>query len=399
MIKQEPKNARSKDDTCFVQRFVVPCAYPVCFTRGIFKAGNPILRRVMGPCAYGRPHRVIVFVDAGVAAATPGLLAAINRRLGASPRELRLVAPPEILPGGEQAKNDWRRVQHVMTQLGHHHLCRHSFVLAVGGGSFLDMVGFAASLVHRGMRLIRVPTTVLAQNDAGVGIKNGMNEHGVKNFAGTFAPPYAVIDDFDFLRTLDDTHWRGGIAEAFKVAIIKDAAFFDFLSRHAVALRRRDAGAMETLVRRCALLHLDHIRTGGDPFELGNARPLDFGHWAAHKLETLSQYDLGHGQAVAIGMAIDTVYAAGCGLLTSGERERIIHALAAAGLPVWSDFLLATSRRRPEILDGLDDFREHLGGTLAITLPRGIGAKVEVHVMDTAGILRAIRWLRRWNGK
>jgi 3-dehydroquinate synthase len=398
----KPKTIYAPDPaaSCHVQRFVVPFSYPVYFTRGLFQAENPVLDDVFGPRANGRPHRVMVYVDAGVVAATPDLLPAILGRFGRSSGGIRLVAPPEILPGGEQAKNGWHRVQHVMTQLGNHHLCRHSYVLAIGGGSLLDMVGFAASLVHRGLRLVRVPTTVLAQNDAGVGVKNGMNEHGVKNFVGTFAPPHAVIDDFDFLDTLDDTHWRGGMAEAFKVAIIKDAAFFEFLARHADRLRRRDAGAMEQLVRRCALLHLDHIRTSGDPFEHGNARPLDFGHWAAHKLETLSQYTLGHGQAVAVGMALDTVYAAGCGLVTSHDRDRIVHAIRKAGLPVWSDLLLAAPRgRRPEILQGLEDFREHLGGSLTITLPDGIGRKVEVHAMDAAAILKAIRWLRRHAGK
>lgn len=397
MKKMLPK---STPTTCHVQNFVVPFSYPVYFTNGLFKVDNPTLDTVCGPCANGQPHRIMLYIDAGVVAATPKLLPAIRRRLHHSKQNIQLVAPPEILPGGEQAKNGWQRVQHIMTQLGNHHLCRHSYVLAIGGGSLLDMVGFAASLVHRGLRLIRVPTTVLAQNDAGVGVKNGMNEHGVKNFVGTFAPPHAVLNDFDFLHTLDDVHWRGGIAEAFKVAIIKDAAFFDFLARQAHHLRRRDTGAMEQLVRHCALLHLDHIRAGGDPFERGNSRPLDFGHWSAHKLESISQYTLGHGQAVSIGIAIDTVYAADHGLITIHERDRIIKALRQAGLPVWSDLLLAAQQGQPpEILKGLDDFREHLGGSLTITLPKGIGHQVEVHEMEVTALLKALRWLKRHTGK
>ena len=215
-------------------------------------------------------HRVIVYVDDGVVRATPRLPARIAAYFNRPGFDLRL--PPVVLPGGERAKEGWHAVQHVMTQLGEQRICRHSYVLAVGGGSLLDAVGFAAALVHRGVRLIRLPTTVLAQNDAGVGVKNGMNEHSLKNFVGTFAPPHAVINDFDFLATLDDVHWRGGISEAFKVALIRDAGFFAFLEENAVRLRARRADAMEELVRRCAVLHLEHIRTGNDPFERGPSK-------------------------------------------------------------------------------------------------------------------------------
>jgi len=379
----------------YQQAFSVSFAYPVHFTHGVFDPGNPVLASVFGPREYGRSHRILVYLDDGVARATPDLperiTAYFKRHAG-----LDLLAPPEILAGGEQAKDGWRGVQHVMTQIGNQHLCRHSFVVAVGGGSLLDMVGFAASLVHRGVRLIRIPTTVLAQNDAGVGVKNGMDDHGMKNFVGTFDPPHAVIDDFDLLQTLDETHWRGGIAEAFKVAIIKDAAFFRFLETHAAALRRRDRAAMEHLVRQCATLHLDHIRGGGDPFEKGAARPLDFGHWAAHKLESLSGLALGHGQAVAVGIALDAWTAAARKLISVAERDRIIGALRRAGLPVWDDHLLVRlpHGRRPAVLDGLDEFREHLGGRLTVTLPRGIGHRIEVHTMDARVVARGIHWLR-----
>jgi len=256
-------------------------------------------------------------------------------------------------------------------------------------------VGFAASIVHRGIRLIRVPTTVLAQNDAGVGVKTGMDEHGAKNFVGTFAPPYAVLVDFAFLPTLKDKYWFGGISEAFKVALIKDAAFFTFLEESAGALRARDADAIETVIKHTARLHLDHIRTSGDPFESGTARPLDFGHWAAHKLEVLSNYRLGHGEAVAIGIALDSRYAALSGLLTDAEATRIVDTLRAVGLPVWDTLLESvTGSGEFEILKGLEEFREHLGGTLTITLPQGIGNKLEVHTMDTALILQAAAQLK-----
>src|SRR5204862_561409 len=130
---------------------------------------------------------------------------------------------------GERVKNkhDWvLRVHHAIERAG---LCRHSFLAAVGGGAVLDMAGLAAATAHRGIRHIRIPTTVLSQNDSGIGVKNGVNAFGKKNFLGTFAPPFAVINDSGFLTTLDDRDWRSGIAEAIKVALIKDAPFFNFI--------------------------------------------------------------------------------------------------------------------------------------------------------------------------
>jgi 3-dehydroquinate synthase len=287
-----------------------------------------------------------------------------------------------------------------MTAAGDLHLDRHSYILGVGGGAALDMIGFAASIIHRGLRLVRLPTTVLAQNDAGIGVKNGMDEHGAKNFVGTFAPPFAVVNDLAFLPTLADEHWLGGAAEAFKVAIITDADFFDWLAEAAPALRARDEAAMETLIRRCAVAHLEHIRTGGDPFEFGSSRPLDFGHWVGHQLETASGYRLGHGQAVAIGIAVDSYYAAKHSLLTADEFERVLAALRACGLPVWDDRLVArTPAGTLAILAGLDSFREHLGGRLTVTLPDGLGRRREVHQISPEIVEDAVTFLGRRFGR
>jgi 3-dehydroquinate synthase len=390
----EPAANHFPRDT-YVERFSVPFEYPVCFTRNLFDPGNRLLLDIMTRREKDRRHRALVHVDAGVARATPGLLERIGAYFETHAASLDLAQPPREVPGGEAAKNGWREVQGVMEAIGNAHACRQSFVIAVGGGSVLDMVGFATSIVHRGLRLIRVPTTVLAQNDAGVGVKNGMNEHGMKNFVGTFAPPFAVLNDGDFLKTLDQKHWVGGIAEAFKVAIIQDAEFFDFLCVHAAALGQRDEGLMATAIRRCALLHLEHIRAGGDPFEFGSARPLDFGHWVSHRLEVLTDYDIGHGQAVAIGIALDSVYAMRKGMLRPEELERILRGLADAGLPAWDPHLEARDDHgAPAILKGLDDFREHLGGILTVTLPSRIGRKRDVHAMEPPVIESAVGYLK-----
>ena len=261
----------------------------------------------------------------------------------------------------------------------------------------LDAIGFATALFHRGLRLIRVPTTVLAQNDVGVGVKNAMNFGGGKNLVGTFSPPFAVLNDVGFLRTLSDRDWIAGIAEAFKVAIIRDAAFFRFLCRNARNLRARNAPTMERLIRRCAELHLEHIATSGDPFEFGRARPLDFGHWSAHKLESMSGYRVGHGEAVAIGLALDSRYAMRKGWLAEQEFRAIVTGLADSGFRLWHPLLERTAKNRTlEILNGLKDFQEHLGGELFITFPKGIGRKFEVQEVDAARVGEAVRFLKRF---
>ncbi len=381
------------------QQFAVSFDYPVHFARNVFAAGDPLLARVFDRLDEQRIHRVAVFVDSGVTDARPEIIDEIKEYFHTRSKTLELASGPTILPGGESAKNGWKPIRDILWTAGNIHLDRQSYVLAIGGGAMLDAVGFAASLVHRGVRVVRMPSTVLAQNDAGVGVKTSMDEHGQKNFIGTFAPPFAVVNDFSLLETLSDRDWIGGIAEAFKVAIIKDADFFEFLCDNAAALKARDSGAMETLIRRCAIIHLDHIATAGDPFETGSARPLDFGHWSAHKLETLSDYWVGHGQAVAVGIALDSYYAMREGMITSEQFERILTAMTTCGLPIYVDYLSKTTGGVLDILTGLAEFREHLGGRLNVTLPDGLGAKCELHHLDGSIITEAIEYLRTRNAK
>jgi len=376
------------------QRFSVSFDYPVYFTRRVFDLDNPLLANAMDRLGEQRRHRAAVYVDGGVAQAHPRLLNEIKEYFHHRSQTLELASPPTVVAGGETAKAGWDCVRDLMWTIGNLHLDRQSQVLAVGGGAVLDMVGFATAIVHRGLRLIRMPTTTLSQSDGGVGVKNGMNEHRMKNFVGTFSPPFAVLNDFSFLPTLSQNDWIGGVAEAFKVAIIKDAAFFDLLCDKAAALRDRCLASMETVVRRCAVLHLEHISTSGDPFEFGSARPLDFGHWVAHWLEVASAYDIGHGQAVAVGIAIDSFYAMRQGLLGKEEFDRIIAGLLDCGLPVWCEHLSTRSANGElSVLEGLSQFREHLGGTLCVTLPNRIGRKTEVHHMDTGIIEEAVSYL------
>ena len=267
--------------------------------------------------------------------------------------------------------------------------------MVIGGGSVIDAVGLAVALLHRGARLIRMPTTVLGQDDAGVGVKNGIDFNGQKNFMGCFAPPFAVINDVSFLATLGDEDWFGGFAEAIKVSIIRDGSFFEQLEQAAPAICARDISVAEGIIRRSAELHLRQISKGGDPFEFGSARPLDFGHWAAHRLEVISNHELGHGYAVSIGIALDTIYAQKLGLITEQECKRIIKLLRALNLPIYSKWLEARNEQGELlVIKGAEDFREHLGGILNITLPTSIGTAIEVHELDTSKVAESIQELR-----
>jgi 3-dehydroquinate synthase len=380
---------------CIERGITVTYRHRVYFTEGVFASSNPLLREVLQDGVSGRRAKVLVVVDDGVVRAQKGLLEEIEPWFRRHGDVLELVAPPLRVEGGERVKNAYFHVSEIQERIDRGHIDRHSYVIAVGGGALLDMVGLAAATAHRGVRHVRLPTTTLAQADSGVGVKNGINAFGKKNFIGTFAPPYAVINDFAFLRSLPDRDRRAGLSEAVKVACIRDAAFFGEIERRVDSLARFEEVAMQGVIRRSAELHVDHIASGGDPFEFGSARPLDFGHWSAHKLEPLSEFRIRHGEAVAMGMALDVLYSREVGLLDAGSAERILGLLERLGFELYAnEFHYADSGQRRVVLAGLEEFREHLGGQLTVTLLRGIGRGVEVHEMDTGVIARAMDLLR-----
>ena len=284
-------------------RFQVSYHYPVLFTDHIFQAENPCLHQQLTRQNPGRTT-VLVFVDEQLLLCSPQLPLQIDHYFSAHAADLHLQAAPIAVPAGELSKTP-DVLQQLYAQMLEHGLDRHCYVLALGGGAVLDAVGYACATFHRGMRLIRIPSTVLAQNDAGIGVKNGINAFAQKNLLGAFYPATAVINDFQLLLSLSHRDQIAGLAEAVKVAVIKDAAFFQWMEQQAEALAGFEHNASRYAIRRCAELHLGHITGAGDPFERGNGRPLDYGHWAAHKLENLSQHRLRHGEAVAVGMALD----------------------------------------------------------------------------------------------
>jgi 3-dehydroquinate synthase len=380
------------------QHLQVTFDFPVHFTTGVFAPGNLVLRSLMARISDPSPADALVVVDDGVVRAEPGLLEAIDAYAAEHADVLRLAGPVLVLPGGEQVKNDRRHLDAVYKAIHAAGLCRHSYVIAVGGGAVLDVVGYAAATAHRGLRHIRVPTTVLAQDDSAMGVKNGVNGFGTKNYFGSFAPPFAVINDASFLETLEDRDWLGGVSEAVKAALIRDAGFFDDLERDAPALVARQMPVMEAVIRRSSALHLTHIATGGDPFETGSSRPLDFGHWSAHRLEFLTGHAMRHGEAVAIGLALDSTYSWLAGLLPEPDWRRIVELILALKLRVYTPELseaLDDPGHPRSLLRGLAEFREHLGGRLTVILLQGIGRAVDVHEIRTEVMIRSIEVLQR----
>lgn len=374
------------------QSFHVKFEYRVYFTSGLFRVSNTLLNDFFKDgWMEGASQKILFIIDRGVLDFHPSLLQDINQYFKTY-NSVQRVDDIVVVPGGETAKNDPNCFNAIVEAVNEHGIDRHSYLAAIGGGSVLDVAGYAAAVSHRGIRHIRIPTTVLSQNDSGVGVKNGINYGGKKNFLGSFAPPVAVFNDEGFLPTLSLRDWRSGIAEAVKVSLIKDVAFFQWLEEHADELVGRNPVTMQYLIKRCAELHLQHI-AGGDPFEKGSSRPLDFGHWSAHKLEQLTAFSVMHGEAVAMGIALDSMYSCLSGRLPAEDGQRIIRLLQKLGFDITHDMMDVEEDNSP-ILLGLEEFREHLGGRLTIMLLKALGTGEEVHEIDQELLRQAGRLLK-----
>ncbi|MCY2992458.1 MAG: 3-dehydroquinate synthase [Planctomycetota bacterium] len=371
--------------------FSVPFVHRLRFTRDVLGVDSHVLAEVLEPSG-GQAARVQFWLDTHVAESHQGLLGKIRRFAATFADRITLTGPVQIVVGGEELKNEIHVLQRMLKEFHAVHLDRRSYVVVIGGGAVLDAVGFAAAIAHRGLRLVRLPTTTLAQADSGIGVKNGVNLFNTKNWLGAFAAPWAVINDAALLETLSDRDFVAGFAEAVKVALLKAPSLFDELCQVAPRIRRREMSVCLPIIRESALLHLDHITRGGDPFEMLEARPLDFGHWSAHKLEAMSNFAVRHGEAVAIGVAMDTVYASLTLGLAPSDAERVLACLIQLGFTLDhpqlgdSDTLFA----------GLEEFRQHLGGQLTLTMLRGIGQPFDVHEVDRQLMGRAIDYVRSY---
>lgn len=361
----------------------------VFFTNDLFSAEMDLLASLIEPVS-SRPT-VTFCVDSGVVETRPDILKSIQGFGKDYSEKFSQGQRIEIIPGGESCKQGLTIVEGLLEAFHRDRLDRRSYVVAIGGGAVLDTVGLAASLTHRGIRQIRIATTTLAQADVSVGVKNAVNYFGQKNYLGAYAVPWAVINDTASLKTLSDRDFKAGFAEAVKVALLKDAEFFRQISTHAEALANREINIAGQVTRRAAELHMEHITGGGDPFELSQCRPLDFGHWSAHRLESLSDYQLTHGEAVAIGIAIDCVYSRLIGRLAEDQLDAILSCLTRLGFHL-NHTLLA----EPEpLIAGIEEFRRHMGGTLNLTILNDIAIPHDETDLDQSQLINAIKYVSR----
>ena len=368
--------------------FHVPLVHRLRFTRDALGEDSERLLELLE--GGETTPKVQVWVDAAVAEGVPGLAGRLSELLG-DWADAGRVEPAGVfrLTGGEACKNDPRHVERALAAINDADLDRRSYLLVLGGGAVLDAVGYAAAIAHRGVRLVRLPTTTLAQGDSGVGVKNAVNLFGKKNWRGTFATPWAVVNDAKLLETLPDRDFRGGFSECVKVSLLKSADDFADLCRLAGDIKDRDFDAYWPALKTSCLWHLRHITAGGDPFEALEARPLDFGHWSAHKLEPMSGYAVRHGEAVGMGVALDVLYSAAVHGLPAADSDRVLGCLADLGLPL-SHPLLGDA---DVLMRGLEEFRQHLGGRLTVTMLAGVGDPRDVHEVDPAAMKQAVKTL------
>jgi 3-dehydroquinate synthase len=273
--------------------------------------------------------------------------------------------------------------------LAHSRLARRDAIVTFGGGVVNDLGGWVASGYMRGLPYLNLPTTVMAQLDAAVGGKVGVNHAVAKNLVGAFYNPVGVVANVAFLTTVDDRHLRAGVAEAIKKAVIASPAYWDFLEVNADAIMARDLDALEQLVVCAAAIKTTLIER--DPYEVDLRRPLNFGHTIGHPLETVTGYGpLLHGEAVALGMVAESRIAVDRGLLDVATYERIVQLLRRVGLPTRAEEL-SVPIAIEAVIAAMDKVRLIRAGSLRYVLPVALGATLIADDVTDDEARRALR--------
>jgi len=268
---------------------------------------------------------------------------------------------------------------------------RKDLVVAAGGGITLDIVAFSANIYRRGVPCMRLPTTLLAEIDAGIGVKNAINFRQNKSRLGTFSAPYAVVVDPCFLSTLSERQIRNGLSEALKIALVADRQLFELMEEHAfdlVATKLQCAEGAELIRRaiRAMLLELSpnlHERT--------LARFPDYGHTFSPIFE-FELSDLEHGEAVALDMALATALAAVTGILDIEDAEQILATQHALGLPI-----VRAGLNMDMLLRGVHEAKKHRGGQLRMPILCGIGEAIFIDEISKPGLEQALAFVRSWS--
>ena len=346
-------------------------AYPVCLGDGVLsELGELLLDR-------GLSGRLMIITNRIVARLYGAGLVESLKGSGFAPELI-------VLPAGEKFKS-LSMAGRLYQSLARRRAERGTPVIALGGGVIGDLAGFVAATYQRGVPLVQVPTTLLAQVDSSIGGKTAVNTGRLKNMAGVFYQPRLVAGDTAVLQTLPLPEIRNGLAEIIKSAVIRDAELFVFLEENMPALLNKDAEALTYAVQRAA-----RVKTGvveQDETDRGLRQILNFGHTVGHAVESISNFKVGHGMAVAAGMAAAVRIANLAGLLDPADMERIIRVIASAGLPV----SLSSASAAPAVLQAMLHDKKVENGRVKFILPVGIGEVVMRDDIDAHLITEALR--------
>jgi 3-dehydroquinate synthase len=270
-----------------------------------------------------------------------------------------------ILAGGERAKTLAGAMDVIQALLRRGHERRRP-VVAVGGGSICDLAGFAAAVYKRGVPLHLVPTTLLAQVDAAIGGKNGVDLPEGKNLIGTIRQPDTVLVDPLLLSSLPDREFASGLAEVVKCGMVRDAALFELLEKRGADIRAREPGVLSEMLVRAITVKVDAVRA--DEQDGGERALLNYGHTIGHAIEAARAWKIRHGEAVSLGMESAAYIAWKMGLLTRETTARQSSLLKACGLPVKLPGLSI-----PAVLEAMRHDKKRDGGTARFVLPEEIG--------------------------
>jgi len=339
-----------------------PRSYPIRVVSGDPEGFGPFARRVLDASWAGRGcRRALLVTDANLAPWAPRFVRGL-KAVGIA-AEVAVVPAGEASKGLEQASALWDRLVAMKAD-------RHACVVALGGGVVGDLAGFAAATYARGLPLLMVPTSLLAQVDSSVGGKVGINHPKAKNIIGAFHQPAGVWIDAATLETLPPRELRCGLAEVVKYGVILDEGFFAFLEGSAGAILRRDPEAVRAIIRRSCELKADVV-SRDEREETGLRAVLNFGHTIGHAIEAVAGYggDFAHGEAVAAGMVAESRLAERLGWIGPATTARLVALLDRFGLPTAAPGLDPVS-----LLDAMGRDKKNAGGRTRFVLPRRIGA-------------------------
>lgn len=289
-----------------------------------------------------------------------------------------------ILPAGEENKN-MNGILKICEACLSNNLDRRSMILALGGGVVGDMAGFAASMYMRGIRFVQLPTTLLSQSDSSVGGKTGIDFMGTKNILGAFHQPSLVYINVGVLKTLPEREFRSGMGEVIKHGIIRDAEFFEFLSKNSEKIKSLDNGLLIKMAKTNCRIKAEVVME--DEKEYGLRAILNFGHTIGHAIESAADFTKTHGECVAAGMCASAYISYKRGLISKSIFDEIIDIINKY------DFCICVNAEEKEVLRFMKSDKKSVDGKLKFILPDGIGSVIQTNDVGNGEISEALNFL------